>query len=99
MYTFPEDLKRASESSPLSFVYYQNIGGRAVPVLPVAARMTKPHSVQTSGAVAVAGPPETCAAKSSLSPHSVQTCQWPPASLLQFSAGECPFAGIVCGAT
>ena len=33
MYTFPEDLKRAYESSPLSFVYYQNIGGRAVPVL------------------------------------------------------------------
>ena len=33
MYTFPEDLKRAYESSPLSFVYYQNIDGRAVPVL------------------------------------------------------------------
>ena len=33
MYTFPEDLKRAYESSPLSFAYYQNIDGRAVPVL------------------------------------------------------------------
>ena len=30
---FPEELRRAYESSPLSFVYYQNIGGRAVPVL------------------------------------------------------------------
>ena len=33
MYQFPEDLKRAYESSPLSFVYYQNVDGRAVPVL------------------------------------------------------------------
>jgi len=33
MYCFPEDLKRAYESSPLSFVYYQNIDGRAVPIL------------------------------------------------------------------
>lgn len=33
MYQFPEDLKRAYESSALSFVYYQNIDGQAVPVL------------------------------------------------------------------
>ena len=33
MYSFPEDLRRAYECSPLSFVYYQNIAGRAVPVL------------------------------------------------------------------
>ena len=33
MYTFPSDLKQAYESSPLSFVYYQNIDGQAVPVL------------------------------------------------------------------
>lgn len=33
MYRFPEDLKRAYESSPLSFVYYQVIEGRAVPIL------------------------------------------------------------------
>ena len=33
MYCFPEELKSAYESSPLSFVYYQNINGRAVPVL------------------------------------------------------------------
>ena len=33
MYQFPEELKRAYESSPLSFVYYQNIHHRAVPVL------------------------------------------------------------------
>ena len=33
MYCFPEELKKAYESSPLSFVYYQNINGRAVPVL------------------------------------------------------------------
>ena len=33
MYCFPESLKRAYESSPLSFVYYQNVEGRAVPVL------------------------------------------------------------------
>lgn len=32
-YTFPPDLKNAYESSPLSFVYYQNINGKAVPVL------------------------------------------------------------------
>ena len=32
-YKFPEDLKRAYESSPLSFVYYQNIAGKGVPVL------------------------------------------------------------------
>ena len=32
-YQFPEDLKEAYESSPLSFVYYQNINGHAVPVL------------------------------------------------------------------
>lgn len=32
-YTFPSDLKAAYESSPLSFVYYQNIDGKAVPVL------------------------------------------------------------------
>ena len=33
MYTFPEDLKRAYESSPVPFVYYQHIDGRIVPVL------------------------------------------------------------------
>lgn len=33
MYIFPEELRRAYESSPLSYVYYQNIDGRAVPVL------------------------------------------------------------------
>ena len=33
MYIFPEELRRAYESSPLSYVYYQNINGRAVPVL------------------------------------------------------------------
>lgn len=33
MYQFPEDLKRAYEASPLSFVYYQSIDGRAEPVL------------------------------------------------------------------
>lgn len=32
-YQFPVDLKKAYESSPLSFVYYQNIDGHAVPVL------------------------------------------------------------------
>lgn len=32
-YKFPEDLKRAYESSPLSFVYYQNIAGKGVPIL------------------------------------------------------------------
>ncbi len=33
MYIFPEELRRAYESSPLSFVYYQNVDGKAVPVL------------------------------------------------------------------
>ncbi|MBQ7542185.1 MAG: EAL domain-containing protein [Clostridia bacterium] len=33
MYKFPEDIKQAYESSPLSFVYYQDIDGRAVPIL------------------------------------------------------------------
>lgn len=33
MYCFPENLKAACESSPLSFVYYQNIDGKAVPIL------------------------------------------------------------------
>lgn len=33
MYCFPENLKDAYESSPLSFVYYQNIDGKAVPIL------------------------------------------------------------------
>lgn len=33
MYCFPENLKAAYESSPLSFVYYQNIDGKAVPIL------------------------------------------------------------------
>lgn len=33
MYIFPEELRRAYESSPLSYVYYQNIDGRAIPVL------------------------------------------------------------------
>ena len=33
MYQFPEDLRKAYESSPLSFVYYQNIDGRSVPLL------------------------------------------------------------------
>jgi diguanylate cyclase (GGDEF) domain len=33
MYQFPEDMKRAYECSPLSFVYYQNIDDCAVPVL------------------------------------------------------------------
>ena len=32
-YQFPDALKRAYESSPLSFVYYQNINDRAIPVL------------------------------------------------------------------
>ena len=32
-YQFPENLKRVYESSSLSFVYYQNIDGEAVPVL------------------------------------------------------------------
>lgn len=33
MYQFPEDLKRAYESSALSFVYYEYVDGQAVPVL------------------------------------------------------------------
>lgn len=33
MYVFPEEMKRCYESSPISFVYYQNIDGKAVPVL------------------------------------------------------------------
>ena len=33
MYKFPEEMKKAYESSPISFVYYQNIDDRAVPVL------------------------------------------------------------------
>ncbi len=33
MYTFPDEMKKIYESSPMSFVYYQNIGGKAVPVL------------------------------------------------------------------
>ncbi len=33
MYQFPSDMKAAYESSPLSFVYYQNIDGKAIPVL------------------------------------------------------------------
>ena len=30
MYKFPEDMKKAYESSPLSFVYYQNIDHKAI---------------------------------------------------------------------
>ena len=33
MYRFPDEIRRLYESSPLSFVYYQNIDHRAVPVL------------------------------------------------------------------
>lgn len=33
MYKFPEDLKKAFEDSPLSFVYYQYIDGELVPIL------------------------------------------------------------------
>ncbi len=33
MYRFPEEMRKNYESSPLSYVYYQNIGGEAVPVL------------------------------------------------------------------
>ncbi|MBR0415284.1 MAG: EAL domain-containing protein [Clostridia bacterium] len=33
MYQFPKELKEAYESSPLSFVYYQNIEDKPVPVL------------------------------------------------------------------
>ncbi len=33
MYRFPEEMRKSYESSPLSFVYYQNIDNKAVPVL------------------------------------------------------------------
>ncbi len=33
MYTFSDEIRRSYEGSPLSFVYYQNIDGTAVPVL------------------------------------------------------------------
>ncbi len=33
MYRFPDEIRRLYESSPLSFIYYQNIDHRAVPVL------------------------------------------------------------------
>ena len=33
MYRFPYEMRKAYEASPLSFVYYQNIDGKAVPVL------------------------------------------------------------------
>ncbi|MBO7633738.1 MAG: GGDEF domain-containing protein, partial [Lachnospiraceae bacterium] len=33
MYQFPEDIKKTYESSPLPFVYFQNINNRLVPVL------------------------------------------------------------------
>jgi hypothetical protein len=33
MYTFSDEMRRSYEGSPLSFVYYQNIDGTAVPVL------------------------------------------------------------------
>ena len=33
MYIFPEEMRRSYESSPLSFVYYQEIEGKAVPLL------------------------------------------------------------------
>jgi len=33
MYLFPEELRNAYEKSPLSFVYYQNLDDKAVPVL------------------------------------------------------------------
>ncbi|MBQ3426318.1 MAG: EAL domain-containing protein [Clostridia bacterium] len=33
MYKFPEEMRKIYESSPLSFVYYQNIDGKAVPIL------------------------------------------------------------------
>lgn len=33
MYIFPEEMRIALESSAASFVYYQNINDRAVPVL------------------------------------------------------------------
>ncbi len=33
LYVFPEELKKAYESSALSFVYYQNVDGKAVPIL------------------------------------------------------------------
>ena len=40
MYTFPDDLRKAYVSSPLSFVYYQNIDDKAVPVLASAGFCT-----------------------------------------------------------
>lgn len=33
MYKFPSDMKAAYESSPLSFVYYQDVEGKPIPVL------------------------------------------------------------------
>ena len=33
IYEFPDDLKNAYERSQISFVYYQNVGGKAVPIL------------------------------------------------------------------
>ncbi len=33
MYYFPEELRKNLESSPLSYVYYQNVEGKGVPVL------------------------------------------------------------------
>ena len=33
MYQFPECVKKAYENSPLSYVYYQVLDGKAVPVL------------------------------------------------------------------
>ena len=33
MYIFPEEMRKSYESSPLSFVYYQEIEGKAVPLL------------------------------------------------------------------
>lgn len=33
MYQFPVDMRKSYESSPLSFVYYQNIDGKATPIL------------------------------------------------------------------
>lgn len=33
MYNFPYEMRKAYEASPLSFVYYQNVDGNAIPVL------------------------------------------------------------------
>ena len=33
MYTFPDDMRKAYESSPLSFVYYDVVDGAAQPLL------------------------------------------------------------------